>query len=84
MAAHVLLESLFNYGLVATGSAALGENSGRLATRISNSTSRRVLGMSYSVRREVLWALVDLRSAHNHHLLKVANMFDRILRAEGT
>ena len=49
-----------------------------------NPIARRITGVGYSARREVIYPLADVRSARNHYLLKVANVMDRTLRARGT
>ena len=81
---HALVESVINYGLTLTGSSISTDDMGRLDTMILNPIARRVTGVGYSIRREILFTLADIRSAQNHYLLKVANVADRILRAGGT
>ena len=81
---HALVESVINYGLTLTGSPISTDDLGRLDTMILNPVARRVTGVGYSIRREILFTLADIRSAQNHYLLKVANVMDRILRAGGT
>ena len=81
---HALMESLFNYGLTVTGSAMSLEDLEAVDKKILNQVARRVAAAGYSIRREVLYTLADIRSAHNHYLLKVANVLDRTLRATKT
>ena len=81
---HALVESLFNYGLTVTGSAMSLEDLEDVDKKILNQVARRVAAVGYSIRREVLYTLADIRSAHNHYLLKVANVLDRTLRAAKT
>ena len=84
ISAHALIESLLNYGLTITGSAASMIEFGNIDKKIMNPIARRITGVGYSARREVIYPLADIRSAHNHYLLKVANVMDRTLRARGT
>ena len=81
---RALLESVINYGLTLTGSSISIDDLARLDTMVLNPIARRVRGAGYAIRREVLLALADIRSAQNHYLLKVANVVDRVLRAGGT
>ena len=46
-----------------------------------NPIAREKTGVNPTVRREVLYALADIKSVENHYLLKVANIIDRALRA---
>ena len=46
--------------------------------------AREIAGVGFSIRREILYTLADIRTVHNRYLLKVANVFDRILRAKQT
>ena len=82
--AQALFGSLLNYGLTVTGSAASLEDFEGMGARILNPVARKIAGLGYTIQREVLYTLADVRSAHNHYLLKVANVMDRILRAKGT
>ena len=82
--AHALVESMVNYGLTLTGSPTTAGDLERMDTAIRNPAARRVAGVGYSLRREVLYALADPRSAQNHYLLKVATVMDRALRAGRT
>ena len=82
--AHALVESVLNYGLTITGSAMHETTFRSMDTAVLNPVARRVAGVGYSIRREVLYTLADLHSTQNHYLLKTANLFDRTLRARGT
>ena len=82
--AHALIESLFNYGLTAIGPAAPTDEFGSIDKKLLNPAARRVTGVGYSARREVIYPLTNIRSARNHYLLKVANVMDRTLRASRT
>ena len=81
---HALIESLFSYGLTVTGSASPLEDFEDIDKQILNPVARRVTGVGFSARREIIYPLADIRSAHNHFLLKVANVLDRTLRARQT
>ena len=81
---RALMESLFNYGLTVTGSAISLEGLQGVDTKMLNPVARRVAAAGYSIRREVLFILADIRSARNHYLLKAANVLDRTLRAART
>ena len=82
--AHALLESLVNYGLTVTGSAATVRDFDMIDTKILNPIARRIAGVGYTIRREILYTLADLRAVRNHYLLKTANVFDRMLRTGNT
>ena len=81
---HALIESIINCGLSLTGSPATVEDIERVDTAILNPIARRVAGVGYSIRHEVLYSLADLRTTKNHYLLKVANATDRIPRTRST
>ena len=81
---HALLESIINYGLTVIGSAASTEDFESVDKTVLNPVARKVAGVGFSARREVLYPLADMRSTHNHYLLKVANVLDRTLRASNT
>ena len=81
---HALVEGVIGYGLTLTGSSISVEDMEKTDTVALNPMARRVTGLGYSVRREVLFSLADMRTTQNHHLQKVANVLDRVLRAGGT
>ena len=81
---HSLIESILRYGLTVTGSAATMSDLDGINQSILNPEARRVTGVSISVRREALYTLADMKSVHNHYILKAANAMDRIMRAKGT
>ena len=81
IAVHALIESQFNYDLTVTGAATPVEGFESMEKKILNPAARRIAVLGYSVRREIIYALADIRSAHRHFLLKVASVLDRILRA---
>ena len=81
---HALLESIFSYGLTVTGSAASVEDFESIDKKVFNPVARKVAGVGFPARREIIYTLADIRSAHNHYLLKVANVVDRTLRAGQT
>ena len=81
---HSLIESILGYGLTVTGSAATAGDLDSINQCILNPVARRVAGVGMSVRREVLYTLADMKTVHNHFILKAANVMDRILRAKGT
>ena len=78
------MESIIGYGLTLTGSSTTVEDLERIDTAALNPIARRVAGAGYSVRREVLYSLADLRTIQNHYLPKVADVLDRVLRAGQT
>ena len=80
-AAHALIENLINYGLTATGSAAMEGDAQQPNTQILHPTARRIAAVGPSIRRGVLFTLADLRTTQNHYLLKKANLTDRAMRA---
>ena len=81
---HALIESVIGYGLSLTGSSISVEDMEKMDTVVLNPMARRVTGLGYSARREVLFSLADMRTTQNHYLQKVANVLDRVLRAGGT
>ena len=81
---HALVESVANSGLATTGG-----RGGKMALRktdtaIMNVVAREVVGANMSARKEILYALADVKTAYNHYIFKGANMLDRILRATNT
>ena len=81
---RALMEGLFNYGLTVTVPAICLGDLDRADTKMLNREARRVGAAGYSIRREVLFTLADIRSARNHYFLKVANLLDRTLSAART
>ena len=82
--AHALIESLFNYGLTAPGSAFTVDDLGSIDKKFLDPVAGRVTAAGYSARREIIYPLADIGSARNHCLRKVANVLDRMLRAKDT
>ena len=81
---HALIESVIGYGLTLTGSSTTVEDLQQIDTTILIPIARRVTGVGYSIRREVLYSLADMKTTQNRYLQKVANVADRILRAGRT
>ena len=81
---HSLVESVANYGLASFGGHLPERDIAPIGTTIINRAARKVIGTGPTIRREILYALADMRSINNHFILKVANILDRTLRATGT
>ena len=81
---HSLVESVVSYGLATYGAHILEQDARAVDTRVLNRAARRVVGTGPTIRREIMHVIADTRSFHNHHILKGANILDRVLRAKGT
>ena len=81
---HALIESVVNYGLATTGSHVGQQILDKIDTGILNNAARKVIGTNIAARREVLYSMADVRTSHNHYVVKTANMLDRALRASNT
>ena len=69
---HALVESVLGYGLSLTGSSTAQEDLVGVDATILNPMARRVTGVGYPARREILYSLADMRPTQNHYLLNVA------------
>ena len=78
------MESVIGYGLTVTVSALSERDLRQLDTRALNPALRQITGANSTTRRQVTFAIADIKSAHNHYLLKTANILDRALRGQGT
>ena len=78
------MESVIGYGLTVTVSALSERDLRQLDTRGLNPAERQIAGANSTTRREVMFAMADIKSVRNHYLLKTANIVDRALRAQGT
>ena len=81
--AHALMESVIGFGLTVAGSALSDKGFRQLDSRVLNPAARHIAGVSSTTRREIMFALADIKSVQFHYLLKNANIVDRALRAGG-
>ena len=81
---HSLIESVTNYGLASFGRHLWDRDRSSVDTTILNKAARKVVGTGPTIRREILFALADMKSMTNQYILKAANLLDRTLRAKGT
>ena len=82
--AYASVEGVIDYGLTVTRSAVSEAEFRQVDARVRNTRARQIAGVSPTTRREVFYAIADLRSAQNRYPLKTANLVDRALRGRGT
>ena len=78
---HALIESAASYGLAVTGKHVSQQVMDRIDTGALNIAARKIVGSNISARKEILFAISDIKNVYNHYIAKTANMLDRVLRS---
>ena len=84
MSKNALIEGAVNCRLAFTGRRANQQINNKSDTTIMNIAVRKVVGTIISAATGIQYALADIKTTHKHHILKTANLLDRVFRATNT